>query len=65
MMEPEDVEWSLNNSLELLGIEYVDCFLVHWPFACEKDEDNDVKEGPDEKVRSTPKFSKHLLIEIW
>lgn len=44
------MEWSLNNSLEMLGTEYVDCFLIHWPFAVEKTEDNDVRVGPDGKV---------------
>lgn len=29
LSEPEDVEWSLNNSLEMLGTNYVDCFLIH------------------------------------
>jgi diketogulonate reductase-like aldo/keto reductase len=51
LAEPEDVEWSLNNSLKMLGIDYVDCFLVHWPFAAEKTKDNMVKLGPDGKVR--------------
>lgn len=51
-MEPEDAEWSLNNSLEMLGTNYVDSFLIHWPFAAERTEDRDVKEGPDEKVGS-------------
>jgi diketogulonate reductase-like aldo/keto reductase len=45
------VEWSLNNSLEMLGIDFVDCFLIHWPFAAEKTADNKVKLGPDGKVR--------------
>ena len=50
LSEPEDVEWSLKNSLEILGLDYVDCFLIHWPFAVEKTEDNKVKFGPDGKV---------------
>jgi diketogulonate reductase-like aldo/keto reductase len=50
LAEPEDVEWSLNNSLKMLGTDYVDSFLVHWPFACEKTEDNKVKRGPGGKV---------------
>lgn len=50
LAEPKDVEWSLNNSLEMLGTNYVDCFLIHWPFAVEKTDDNKVKLGPDGKV---------------
>ncbi|KAF4616212.1 hypothetical protein G7Y89_g15195 [Cudoniella acicularis] len=50
LMEPEDVEWSLNNSLESLGIDYVDAFLIHWPFVAEKTVDHQVKRGPDGKV---------------
>lgn len=38
--EPEEVKWSLNNSLEKFGLDYVDLFLVHWPIAAEKDEHN-------------------------
>ncbi|KAL4782833.1 NADP-dependent oxidoreductase domain-containing protein [Aspergillus varians] len=34
---PEDVRWSLENSLEKLKTDYVDLFLVHWPIASEKD----------------------------
>jgi diketogulonate reductase-like aldo/keto reductase len=34
----------------MLGMDYVDCLLVHWPFAVEKTEDNKVKLGPDGKV---------------
>jgi len=40
MHEPEEVKWSLNNSLEKFGLDYVDLFLVHWPIAAEKDENN-------------------------
>lgn len=47
---PEDVEWSINDSLKKLGLEYVDLFLIHWPFAAEKNEDRSVKIGPDGKV---------------
>jgi diketogulonate reductase-like aldo/keto reductase len=38
--EPEEVKWSLNNSLEKFGLDYVDLFLVHWPIASEKDDKN-------------------------
>jgi hypothetical protein len=50
MMEPEDVEWTLNNSLEKLGLDYVDAYLIHWPFAAEKTENNKPKLGTDGKV---------------
>lgn len=38
--EPEEVKWSLNNSLENFGLDYIDLFLVHWPIASEKDDKN-------------------------
>lgn len=46
---PEDVEWSLKNSLEKLQTTYIDCFLIHWPIAAEKENQNAVKIGPDGK----------------
>ena len=48
--DPEDVEWSLKNSLEKLQTPYIDAFLVHWPIAAEKNEDRSVKIGADGKV---------------
>jgi diketogulonate reductase-like aldo/keto reductase len=50
LFEPEDIEWSLNNSLENLHLDYVDCFLLHWPFAAEKTENHEIKRNPDGKV---------------
>ncbi|UPK90379.1 hypothetical protein LCI18_001314 [Fusarium solani-melongenae] len=47
--EPEDVKWSMQNSLSNFGLDYVDLFLVHWPIAAEKDADNKPKIGPDGK----------------
>ncbi|KAK7744275.1 Glycerol 2-dehydrogenase (NADP(+)) [Diatrype stigma] len=47
--EPEEVEWSINNSLKNLGLDYLDCFLVHWPIAAEKDDKYMPKLGPDGK----------------
>lgn len=38
--EPEEVNWSLQNSLDKLKVDYVDLFLVHWPIAAEKDDKN-------------------------
>lgn len=43
LMEPEDIRWSLETSLTDMGIDYVDSFLLHWPFAVEKTEDRNVK----------------------
>lgn len=48
--EPEDVEWSIRDSLRMLQTPYVDGFLVHWPIAAEKNEDRTVKIGADGKV---------------
>lgn len=47
---PEDIEWSLNHSLEKLGIDYVDSFLLHWPIAAARTDDFEVKIGDDGKV---------------
>ncbi|KAL5314256.1 hypothetical protein ACEPPN_018681 [Leptodophora sp. 'Broadleaf-Isolate-01'] len=47
--EPEDVEWSIKDSLAKLQTPYVDAFLVHWPIAAEKNEDRTVKIGSDDK----------------
>lgn len=48
--EPEDVEWSLKDSLKKLQTPYVDAFLIHWPIAAERNPDYFVKIGPDGKV---------------
>ncbi|KAN0117025.1 putative alcohol dehydrogenase [Hyaloscypha variabilis] len=47
--EPEDVEWSLKDSLKKLQTSYVDAFLIHWPIASEKNADRTVKIGSDGK----------------
>lgn len=49
--EPDEVEWSLKNSLEKLQTGYIDLFLIHWPIAAEKEDNNNVKIGADGKVR--------------
>lgn len=48
--EPDEVEWSLNNSLEKFGTDYIDSFLIHWPIASEKDDKMMPKIGADGKV---------------
>ncbi|KAK2791160.1 Glycerol 2-dehydrogenase (NADP(+)) [Onygenales sp. PD_12] len=49
--EKDEVEWSINDSLRKLQLDYVDLFLIHWPIACEKDGSNEKgpKIGPDGK----------------
>lgn len=49
MHRPEDVKRSLENSLSKLGMDYVDLFLVHWPIAAERTEDDNPKIGADGK----------------
>jgi predicted oxidoreductase len=44
------VQWSLNDSLKKLKLDYVDLFLVHWPIAAERTDDYNPKIGPDGKV---------------
>lgn len=47
--EPDEVKWSLENSLQNFGLDYVDLFLVHWPIAAERDDKYMPKIGPDGK----------------
>lgn len=47
--EPDEVEWSLKDSLRRLETPYVDAFLVHWPIAAERDANHQVKIGADGK----------------
>jgi len=47
--EPEEVEWSLKDSLKKLQLDYVDLFLIHWPIAAERTEDYQPKIGADGK----------------
>lgn len=47
--EPEQVEWSFNNSLQNLGMDYIDLFLVHWPIASESTPERTPKLGEDGK----------------
>lgn len=64
MHEKDEVQWSLDDSLKKLKLEYVDLFLIHWPIACESDEKGLPKIGPDGKVSSwqlLKLFSHHHL----
>ncbi|KAI0119281.1 Aldo/keto reductase [Daldinia grandis] len=47
--EPDEVKWSLENSLQNFGLDYVDLFLVHWPIAAERDDNHMPKIGADGK----------------
>lgn len=47
--EPEEVEWSFQNSLDNLGLDYIDLYLVHWPIAAEQDGNHQPKIGSDGK----------------
>ncbi|KKK20757.1 hypothetical protein P175DRAFT_0465173 [Aspergillus ochraceoroseus IBT 24754] len=46
---PEDIAWSIQNSLDKLKTTYIDLFLIHWPIAAEKDGQDGPKIGPDGK----------------
>ncbi|KAI2780320.1 Aldo/keto reductase [Daldinia loculata] len=47
--EPDEVKWSLENSLQNFGLDYVDLFLIHWPIAAERDDNYMPKIGADGK----------------
>ncbi|KAK5630943.1 hypothetical protein RRF57_006658 [Xylaria bambusicola] len=47
--EPDEVKWSLENSLHNFGLDYIDLFIVHWPVAAERNDDYSVKIGSDGK----------------
>lgn len=57
----DDVEKSLNSSLESLGVDYVDLCLQHWPFCFGKKED---PHGPDGLARNPYKDDGTPLWEL-
>ena len=60
LVEPEDLAWSLENSLKQLKLDYVDLFLIHWPFAAERGEDRMPKLGPDGKYIIKKELTENL-----
>ncbi|EDN03660.1 predicted protein [Histoplasma mississippiense (nom. inval.)] len=36
LYDKDGVQWSLNDSLKKLNLDYVGLFLIHWPISCEK-----------------------------
>jgi predicted aldo/keto reductase-like oxidoreductase len=54
LMEPEDVKWCINDSVEKLGLDYMDCFLIHMSCACEGTEEHGYKLDADGKVSFQP-----------
>ena len=40
--KPDDVEPALRQSLMNLGLEYLDLYLMHWPFAFERQDQTEI-----------------------
>ena len=70
LMAPEDVRWSLNDSLKKLRLDYVDSFLIHWPFAAQKqDQHNPVQKengqvAMDEELTNNPQRTWRAMEEL-
>ncbi|CAF2669155.1 unnamed protein product [Rotaria sp. Silwood2] len=47
----EDVEWAIRDSLEKLRLDYVDLYLMHWPVAFKKMNENQWSQNEDKTVR--------------
>ena len=60
LMDPEDIVWSLENSLKQLKLDYVDLFLLHWPIAAERGEDRMPKIGSDGKYVIKKELTENL-----
>jgi diketogulonate reductase-like aldo/keto reductase len=54
--DPSEVEAACRDSLEKLGLSYVDLYLIHWPFAVTKPDDLAVHlpKGPDGRLAIRP-----------
>ncbi|CAF1219677.1 unnamed protein product [Adineta ricciae] len=48
---PEDVEWAIHDSLQKLRLDYVDLYLIHWPIAFKRMEENVWSQNEDKTVR--------------
>lgn len=48
---PEDVEWAIRDSLKSLRLDYVDLYLIHWPIAFKRMEENVWSQNEDKTVR--------------
>jgi len=45
LSRPGDIEWSFNESLKRFRLDYVDMFLLHWPFVAQRTDDMKPKLG--------------------
>lgn len=60
LMKPDQIKWSFNNSLEKLKLDYIDLFLLHWPFAAEADDNHMPKLGADGKYIINKELTENL-----
>ncbi|KAH7377606.1 NADP-dependent oxidoreductase domain-containing protein [Pyrenochaeta sp. MPI-SDFR-AT-0127] len=57
--DAKDIEWSLNESLRKLGLDYVDLYLLHYPIATEKDGQYQEKKGQNGKYVVNKALTEH------